>query len=107
MRGMRVSKLNTKAAQGLKMALGLILVLSVLLAFSFIAVEAHHECLGEECPICTCLDECVSTVKAFCNSLPVLSAVLAAFSAVVLCSLAVSEGLVFKTPITVKVRMNN
>ena len=104
---MKDFKLNTKAARGIKAALGVVLVLSFILTLFFIAFEAHHECEGEECPICICLDECVNTVKGFCNSLPILSAVLAAFTAVVLCSFAAAEGLVFNTPISIKVRMNN
>ena len=104
---MKGSKLNTNAARGIKAALGVVLVLSFILTLFFIAFEAHHECEGEECPICICLDECVSTVKGFCNSLPILSAVLAAFPVAVLCSFAAAEGLVFNTPISIKVRMNN
>ena len=104
---MSKQKLNTKAARGLKAVLGVVLILSFILTLFFIAAEAHHECSGEDCPICICLDECVNTVKGFCNSLPILSAVLAAFTAVVLCSFVVSKELVFNTPILTKVRMND
>ena len=45
-------KLNKKTAQGLKKALGVVVMLSVLCALLFIAFEAHHECEGENCPIC-------------------------------------------------------
>ncbi|MBO4678399.1 MAG: hypothetical protein J5626_01875 [Lachnospiraceae bacterium] len=101
------TKLNKRVAQGLRKALGVVLVLSLLCALFFVASEACHECGGEDCPVCVYLEECVNTIKGFCDSLPVLSAVLAAFTAVILCSLAVSEELVLSTLITAKVRMNN
>ena len=101
------SKLDTRAARGMKRALGFLLVLSFILTLFFIAFEAHHDCSGEECPICVSLQEYVRSVKGFCNSLPILSALSVVFAATVLCSLAVAEGLDFKTPITVKVRMND
>ena len=101
------TKFNKRVAQGLRKALAVVLVLSLLCALFFVASEAYHECGGEDCPICVYLEECVNTIKGFCNSLPVLSAVLAAFTAAVLCSLEVSKGLVFSTPISIKVRMND
>jgi len=104
---MAKEKLNVKATKILKAVLGVFVVLSIALTLLFVALESHHDCEGEACPVCACLEECVDNIKGFSNSLPILSAVLAAFTAVVLCSLAVSEGLVYKTPITVKVRMNN
>ena len=100
-------KLNERAAQGLKKALGVILVLSLLLSLSFVAFEAHHDCEGEDCPICICLEECVNTIKGFCDSLPILSAFAAVFCAAVLCSFVLSKELVFNTPISIKVRMND
>ena len=100
-------KQNKRAAQGVKKALGVILVLFLFLSLFFIATEAHHECSGEECPICICLEECVRSVKGFCDSLLILSALSVVFIATVLCSFAESKELVFNTPILSKVRMNN
>ncbi len=48
-------ELNKKTARGFRKALGVFMVLSLLCAFIFIAFEAHHECEGEQCPICACL----------------------------------------------------
>jgi len=104
---MKGFKLNTKAAQGLKKVLGVVLVLSFVLTLFFVAFELYHECEGEECPICICLEECVNTVKGFCNSLPTVSALWTVLATVVLGSSLFTGELVFMTPITVKVRMNN
>lgn len=100
-------KLNKKTAQGLKKALGVVVMLSVLCTLLFIAFEAHHECEGENCPICACLEECVRTVRGLGESLPILSACVVIYIATVFVSLAESEELVFNTPILFKVRMND
>ena len=100
-------KLNKKTAQGLKKALGVVVMLSVLCALLFIAFEAHHECEGENCPICACLEECGRTVRGFGDSLPIISAYAAIFIAAVYVSLAESGELIFNNPILSKVRMNN
>ena len=100
-------KLNKKTAQGFKKALGVVVMLSVLCALLFIAFEAHHECEGENCPICACLEECVRTVRGLGESLPVLSACVVIYIAAVFVSLAESRELIFNTPILFKVRMND
>ena len=100
-------KLNKKTAQGLRKVLGVVVMLSVLCALLFIAFEAHHECEGENCPICACLEECVRTVRGLGESLPILSACVVIYIATVFVSLVESEELVFNTPILFKVRMND
>ena len=100
-------ELNKKTARGFGKVLGVLMVLSLLCAFFFIAFEAHHECEGEECPICACLEECVRTVRSLGDSLPILSALVVIYVATVLVSLAESGELIFFTPILSKVRMND
>ncbi|MCR5722311.1 MAG: hypothetical protein K6G72_08215 [Lachnospiraceae bacterium] len=100
-------ELNKKTARGLRKVLGVFMVLSLLCALTFIAFEAHHECEGEECPICACLEECVRTVRGIGDSLPILSTLVVIYVAAVTVSLAESEEIIFNTPILFKVRMNN
>ena len=78
----------------------------ILLASIFIVMEADHDCDGEECPVCQCLEQCQ-------NALHQLSMVTAAVS--------VSTALAFfltttvfrfervtrkDTPVSAKVRLN-
>lgn len=100
-------ELNKKTARGFRKALGVFMVLSLLCAFIFIAFEAHHECEGEQCPICACLEECVRTVRGLGDSLPILSALVVIYVATVMVSLAESEEIIFNTPVLFKVRMND
>ncbi|MBR6004542.1 MAG: hypothetical protein IK068_07470 [Lachnospiraceae bacterium] len=103
MYGFKAIKLN----RGFKALVASVLVLSLMLSLSFVAFEAHHDCEGEDCPICICLEECVNTIKGFCDSLPILSAFVAVILTVALCSFVESKELVFNTPISIKVRMND
>ena len=98
---------NKKTAQGLRRALSVVVVLSFLCARLFIAFEAHHECGGEECPICACIEECARIIRGFGDLLPVITFIAAALSVAFLGSLAVSKELVFSTPILSKVRIND
>ena len=57
----------------------LVLFVGVVLAsVMFAAVEAHHDCSGENCPVCYCLNVC-SSLKYL--SLPYLAGTVATFSA--------------------------
>ena len=100
-------KLNSKTSKILKAILGVFVVLSIAFTLLFVAYESHHDCEGEACPVCACLEECVNTIKGFCDSMPVLSALVVLFGTGVSCSLAGSKELVFSTPILFKVRMND
>ena len=43
--------------------MGLMMLAVVLLAAFFIAVEAGHDCSGEDCPICLCMEQCENTLR--------------------------------------------
>ncbi len=98
---------NLKTVRMLKALLSVFLVLAVSLSLAFVAIESHHDCEGEACPICACLAECAKTVRGFFDSLPILTAVVVLMCATVSCSFAMSKELVFSTPILSKVRMND
>ena len=103
----RSAQLNSGSFSGLKKVLGVLMVLVFLFALFFVSAEAHHECTGEDCSVCACIEECARLIKGFGNLLPAIVSFIAALSAIVLCPLALTEGLVINTPISMKVRMNN
>jgi hypothetical protein len=35
----------------------------VLLVSAFVAFEAHHDCEGEDCPICACIEQCRAILR--------------------------------------------
>ncbi|MCR4739541.1 MAG: hypothetical protein K5886_04680 [Lachnospiraceae bacterium] len=84
-----------------------IMLVLVLFSSLFIALHADHDCTGEDCPICACIQQCENNIRGAGSDITAASAVimyvLAAFS---LMSFAVSS---FQpdTPVSVKVRLNN
>ncbi len=79
----------------------------VLLSYFFIAIELDHDCCGEDCHICECMEMCFNTVRRladgairfFAVSLPVL---VVTFVSVFLVRLFEEETLV-----SAKIRMND
>ena len=85
---------------------GVLMLVFVLFSVFFIAHEAHHDCTGEDCPVCAASRLCERILccagtrgAAWISLLPVLFVLLAAPPAL--------YGLARITPISVKVRMNN
>ena len=80
---------------------------AVLLAGIFIALEADHDCEGEDCPICICLEQCGAVLNQIGNAPVKGSAVL--FSIVLLISSCFHTVRVIRreTPVTIKVRLND
>ena len=43
--------------------MGLMMLVIVLLSVFYIAAEAEHECCGEDCPVCACIQQCEATLR--------------------------------------------
>ena len=84
-------------------------VMLVVLLFSafYIATEEEHNCTGEDCPICACMEQCVNNLRQMGDG--AVSQVLSAlFCIFFLLSLSSQEtNLSCVTPVTQKVRLNN
>ena len=92
-------------------------VLSVLLAASvlfvilssvfFIAIEADHDCVGEDCPICYQISVCKHTLKSVWQTILVVN--LAGFIGIFLISLpAFTKKLAYNTSlVSLKVKLSN
>ena len=65
---------KTKRILAMLMAVAIFAVM--LSSAFFLAEEAHHDCVGEDCPICFQISVCRSTLKGLC--LAVCAGVLAA-----------------------------
>lgn len=68
------SECFSKKQQGRKAsALVLVLLFSILFTAFFAAVEAGHDCIGDDCPICASLMECGEIIQRMKNSLPLVA----------------------------------
>ena len=96
---------GTKAAAGV---MAVMMLLVMLLSSFFIAAHAdHHDCTGEDCPICACIQQCENNIRGIGSSITVVSAVV--LPVFIGLQLTFSGILSFQwnTPVSTKVRMNN
>lgn len=85
-----------------------VLTLSVLLFCAlYIASEADHDCTGENCPICTCIQQCENTLQKIGNG--IAAGILAALPArhILFLLFPLTFVLSQETPVSRKVRLNN
>ena len=83
------------------------MLLVILLAGVFIVMEADHDCEGEDCPVCECLEQCQTALHQTGNT-PVIC-ITAYFSVLLLITgqiLPVKVTLK-DTPVSTKVRLND
>ena len=70
-------------------------------------MEMHHDCTGEDCPICSVIELCAESLKQLANT--VAAVILFISSLVFICKgycLSISP-ICCKTPIALKIRLNN
>ena len=98
-----MGKRNRKLALLLALAVCFVMLFSVF----YIAAEADHDCIGEDCPICYQIRVCETTLTSLGHGALVLAAVIAlTFSAVILFSQPKTH-LRQSTLITLKVKLSN
>ncbi len=87
--------------------LGLMLLAAVVFCAFFPAMEAHHDCTGDDCPICSVLHLCEENLKQFGAAVlsPAFIVIPAFFSLIV--SLFSAPDLMQETPVSMKIRLNN
>lgn len=86
--------------------LALALLLALVLCALCIAVEADHDCTGEDCPVCALVHQCENLLRQLAAA--VAAAALLAFVALLGVSAASYACAVRRaTPVSGKVRLNN
>ena len=48
-------------------------IFGMLFSVMYIAIESHHDCIGEDCPICQYIIVCENTLKKLSTALAVIS----------------------------------
>ncbi len=87
--------------------LALLLVIMVAAASGFIAAETGHDCSGEDCPICACLEVCQQALEQMGDGIVSLCAVLIPLAFFFLTTQVIHPVLPEETPVSFKVRLNN
>ena len=87
--------------------MAVMMLIVVLFSSFYIASHADHECTGEDCPICACIQQCENNIRGIGSGVATISAVIIpVFIAFQFISYGVS---LFRlsTPVSAKVRLNN
>ncbi|MBO7095486.1 MAG: hypothetical protein J6V94_00825 [Lachnospiraceae bacterium] len=84
-------------------------VMFLLMAFSafYIAEETVHECSGEECPICECLQICEGILYETQGARLIIISALIAYALICRIGMTGSTVFSFDTLVSEKVRMDN
>lgn len=101
---------DSKCVKTIRIAAGILaltVVLFVLSSALCIAVEAGHDCAGEDCQICACIEQCEQVLRHIGDGLVVLAAVLLPAMASAAAVVIAARFVPCATPVSQKVRMND
>ena len=96
--------MNKRIAAGIMV---LLMLVAMLFSAFYIAAEADHECMGEDCPICACIQQCENTLHHFGDRLAVQVAIIVPVIFILISAILLSVDFAQETPISKKVRLNN
>ncbi len=85
-------------------------VMLVIMLFSafYIAAEADHDCAGEDCPVCACIQQCETRMRVFGEGAGVqLSAVIPVLFVLLISSFLSAASFAADTLVSQKVRLNH
>ncbi len=102
--------LDSKISRNKRIAAGVIgLMLLVVMLFStfYIAAEADHDCTGEDCPICTCIQQCENTLHKIGNGIAVQVAIILPVIFMLISAFLFAADFPQETLVSRKVRLNN
>ena len=87
--------------------LGLMMLVVVLFSAFYIAAETEHDCTGEDCPVCVCIQHCENTLRGIGEGISAPSSVIIPFLFVLLTTALFVTAVPSDTLISRKVRLNN
>ena len=87
--------------------ISLMMLAIVLFSAFYIAVETDHDCCGEDCLICACIQLCENTLRVFSSAEAIHLSVIIPVLFVLLITAILSAAIPQETPVSSKVRLNN
>ena len=87
--------------------LAMLMIIVMLFSAFYISAELHHDCIGEDCPICACVQQCENVIHKIGGGLFfIISAIIPVVCVCLGAALFVSD-IQKQTLISRKIRMNN
>ena len=84
-----------------------IMLASLFLSLFYIVMEAGHECEGEECHVCECVEQCMGAVRRLCEGTPHILVFAALIFFVAVTGTLSEQHISFETLVSKKIRMND
>lgn len=79
----------------------------IMISSLFIAIEADHDCCGEDCPICSFVTVCENTLRHVTEGIAAVALVVFSYVVLILLENPVVLFITQETPVSAKVRLNN
>ena len=101
---------NSNTAKAKRIAagiMGIMLLVIVLFSSFYLAAEADHDCTGEDCPICACIQKCENTLRGIGDGTAIQSAAVIPVLFILLFSVLFVAEFSRETLVSRKVRLNN
>ena len=87
--------------------MSLMMLVIVLFSAFFIAAEAGHDCTGDDCPVCACIQQCERTLRGIGGGTAAQRALFVPILFVLMAVGAFAAAARRDTPVSQKVRLNN
>ena len=88
-------------------AIGFVVLVVVMFSSVYIAKESVHNCHGEDCPICACIQQCEDMLHQLGNGLLGILIINIAFAIFITSGIFPVLNLIYQTPVSRKIRLNN
>ena len=82
-------------------------IFGTLFSVLYIAIESHHDCIGEDCPICQCIIVCENILKKLSTDLFVMSVSVAFVFASKISIIKNLKLIPIQTLVSLKVKLSN
>lgn len=87
--------------------MGILMLFIMLFSAFYIAAEADHDCTGEDCPICACIQQCENTLHQIGDGITSQAAVIIPFVFLLVSIFLFASLFPQETLVSRKVRLNN
>jgi hypothetical protein len=87
--------------------MGVMMLVVVLVSASYVAVESGHDCTGEDCPICACINQCENTLRQVGGGVDFQADTVLPVVFILIMAVSGSAILTAETPVSRKIRLNN
>ena len=99
--------MRSKSQRNVAILLGIVILLALLLSAFCIVAEIDHDCTGENCPICACIQQCENNIRQMGDGTVAMIAAVLLIAVFLLPPLFIVTNLSQATLVTQKVRLNN